>query len=124
MEIMGDRDALRQVIDNLLVNVRAHTPVETSATVRVGRVGRDAYVEVADEGLGVTEEQASAVFERFFRADASRSRATAGAGLGFAIVAAIVRAHGGKATAAPRLPSGATFRIEFPAVDATILGAT
>jgi two-component system OmpR family sensor kinase len=117
VEVMGDRSALRQVMDNLLSNVRAHTPAGTPTTVRVGRVGRDAYVEVADEGPGITEDQAVAVFERFFRADPSRSRETGGAGLGLAIVATILRAHRGRATAQPRPGGGALFRVLLPAHD-------
>jgi two-component system, OmpR family, sensor kinase len=104
-------------VDNLLANVRAHTPVGTEASVRVWREGREAFVEVADAGPGISEEQAAAVFERFFRADPSRSRETGGAGLGLAIVATILRAHGGRATAAARPGGGASFRVVLPALD-------
>ena len=110
VEVMGDWGALRQVVDNLLANVRAHTPVGTAASVTVGRTGPDAFVEVADEGPGITEQQAAMVFERFFRADPSRSRETGGAGLGLAIVATIVRAHGGDVSAVARTGQGALFR--------------
>jgi two-component system, OmpR family, sensor kinase len=117
VEVMGDRGSLRQVIDNLLANVRAHTPAGTATTVRVGRSGREAFVEVADEGPGISEDQASALFERFFRAEVSRSRETGGAGLGLAIVATILRAHGGRATAQARPGGGALFRAVLPALD-------
>ena len=114
VEVSGDPGALRQVIDNLLSNVRAHTPEGTHATIRVGREHHDAVVEVADDGPGLTEEQAAMVFERFFRSDPSRSRDTGGAGLGLAIVASIARAHAGRATAAPRPGGGAVFKIVVP----------
>ena len=116
VEVMGDWSALRQVVDNLLANVRAHTPPGTRAHVRVGRDGDEAFIEVADEGPGITEEQASRIFERFFRADPSRSRATGGAGLGLAIVASILRAHGARASARPGDASGAVFRVVLPAL--------
>jgi len=117
VEIMGDWGGLRQVVDNLLANVRAHTAPGTTATVSVGRAGREAFVEVSDEGSGISEEQAAVVFERFFRADPSRSRESGGAGLGLAIVATIVRAHGGKVTAVARPGRGALFRVVLPAID-------
>jgi two-component system OmpR family sensor kinase len=116
VEVMGDWGSLRQVIDNLLGNVRAHTPPGTSVVVAVGREGAEAFVEVADQGPGITEQQAVAVFERFFRADSSRSRETGGAGLGLAIVATIVRAHEGRVSATPRPGGGALFKVALPAI--------
>jgi two-component system OmpR family sensor kinase len=115
VEVMGDWGALRQVVDNLLANVRAHTPAGTESTVSVTGDGDAAVIEVADEGPGLSEQQAAVVFERFFRADPSRSRETGGAGLGLAIVATIVRAHGGQVSAAARPGRGALFRVVLPA---------
>jgi two-component system OmpR family sensor kinase len=117
IEVMGDWGALRQVVDNLLANVRAHTPTGTSASVRVGRAGLDAFIEVEDDGPGLSEQQRGAVFERFFRVDPSRSRESGGAGLGLAIVATIVRAHGGRVTVGERPGGGARFRVVVPALD-------
>jgi two-component system, OmpR family, sensor kinase len=93
--IDGDASRLRQVFDNLLANVRTHTPAGTSTSVQVGVQDGWATIVVADDGPGMTAEQASRVFERFFRADPSRSRQSGGAGLGMAIVDALVTAHGG-----------------------------
>ena len=93
--VTGDQERLRQVVDNLLANVRAHTPADTAATVRVSREGASAVLEIEDRGPGLGAEQAAHVFERFYRGDPSRSRDHGGAGLGLAIVAAIVQAHGG-----------------------------
>jgi two-component system OmpR family sensor kinase len=117
VEVMGDRNALRQVVDNLLTNVRAHTPPGTATRVRVGREDQEACLEVADEGPGITQEEARMVFERFFRADPSRSRETGGTGLGLAIVATILHAHGGRAVAEPRPGGGAVFRVFLPALE-------
>jgi two-component system OmpR family sensor kinase len=93
--ISGDAGKLRQVVDNLLDNVREHTPTGTRARVRVAREGDDVFLTVADEGPGLTPEGRERVFERFYRGDGARSRETGGAGLGLAIVAAIAEAHGG-----------------------------
>jgi two-component system OmpR family sensor kinase len=93
--VSGDRSRLRQVFDNLLSNVRAHTPPGTSATIAICRVGEEAVCQTTDNGPGISREDADRLFERFFRADPSRSRASGGAGLGLSIVAAIVAAHGG-----------------------------
>jgi two-component system OmpR family sensor kinase len=112
--VVGDPARLRQVLDNLLANVRAHTPSGAGVTVRVApRHGR-AAIEIADEGPGLTEEQAARVFERFYRADPSRSRDGGGSGLGLAIVSAIAAAHGGSATVGSRPGRGATFTIDLP----------
>ena len=103
------------MLDNLLVNVRTHTPAGTSTTIRLSRRDDLAVVEVADDGPGLDPEQAAQVFERFYRADPSRSRAHGGAGLGLAIVAAIVTAHGGQVGAGPAPGGGAVFTIRLPA---------
>jgi two-component system OmpR family sensor kinase len=118
VETVGDGARIRQVVDNLLANVRTHTPAGTSATVRVFTDGADAVIEVADNGGGLSEEEAAKVFERFYRADGSRSRQHGGAGLGLSIVASIVEAHGGTVLATGRpLPGGAVFTVRLPRAD-------
>lgn len=114
VSVTGDAERLRQVIDNLVANVRAHTPGTAAATVRVCRDGANAILEVADTGPGMNAEQTSHVFERFFRGDPSRSRDHGGAGLGLAIVAAIVEAHGGAVVVESTPGAGATFRVTLP----------
>jgi signal transduction histidine kinase len=94
--IDGDASRLRQVMDNLLANVRTHTPAGTTTAVQIGVRDELATVVVADDGPGMTAEQSARVFERFFRADPSRSRQSGGAGLGMAIVDALVAAHDGR----------------------------
>jgi two-component system OmpR family sensor kinase len=98
VEVEGDKERLRQVLDNLLANVRSHTPPGSAAAVRVSNGGDRAVVEVADTGPGLSDEQLEHAFERFYRGDTSRSRDEGGAGLGLAIAAAIAESHGGSAT--------------------------
>jgi two-component system, OmpR family, sensor kinase len=112
--VVGDPARLRQVLDNLLANVRAHTPPRAGVTVRVARSDGRAAIEIADQGPGLTEDQAVRVFERFYRADPSRSRDGGGSGLGLSIVSAIAAAHGGSATVDSQAGRGATFKVDLP----------
>jgi two-component system OmpR family sensor kinase len=112
--VEGDEARLRQVIDNLLANARAHTPEGTPVSVELRSVDGRAELTVADCGPGLTEAEAARVFERFYRADSSRTRASGGAGLGLSIVAAVTAAHGGTAEARPTPGGGATFQITLP----------
>jgi two-component system, OmpR family, sensor kinase len=112
--VIGDRERLRQIVDNLLANVRAHAGSETPVRINLSRVDGKAEISVADFGPGLTEEQASHVFERFYRADTSRARASGGVGLGLAVVAAVAEAHGGTVSARSMPGEGATFSIELP----------
>ncbi|HEY7420783.1 MAG TPA: HAMP domain-containing sensor histidine kinase [Gaiellaceae bacterium] len=112
--VAGDEARLHQVLDNLLANARAHTPPGTSVSVELRRVDGRAELTVVDRGPGLTEEQVERVFERFYRADSSRTRASGGAGLGLSIVAAVTEAHGGTAEARPTPGGGATFVITLP----------
>lgn len=114
VEIIGDAAKLRQVIDNLLGNVRAHTPAGTSARVTVERDNGEAIIRVADQGPGMQPEETQHVFERFHRVDPSRSRAHGGAGLGLSIVSAIVAAHHGTVEADSQLGAGSTFTVRLP----------
>ena len=114
--VVGDRERLRQVIDNLLSNIRAHAGPHASVGVTIERLGEVARLNVTDSGPGLTDEQAEHAFERFYRADSSRSRSqsAAGAGLGLSIVAAVTETHGGRASASTAPGGGASFTIELP----------
>jgi two-component system OmpR family sensor kinase len=115
--VVGDRRRLRQVVDNLLANVRTHTPPQCPARVSVGSENGNAVLEVADEGPGIDAVAAERVFERFYRADAARTRRSgggSGTGLGLAIVAALVGAHRGSVEVDSRPGEGATFRVRLP----------
>jgi two-component system OmpR family sensor kinase len=119
--VLGDEARLRQVIGNLMSNALTHTPDGTPIDVRILTHGPDGRlqvpsvtVEVDDHGPGLSREQAERVFERFYRADQARGRRTGGAGLGLAIVAALVAAHGGAAGVDTAPGDGATFWITLP----------
>lgn len=118
VEVRGDPGRLRQLVDNLLANVRSHTPTGTPCEVRVGAEGDRVVLVVDDRGPGMAEEDTARAFERFHRADTSRSRsAGGGSGLGLSIVAAIAEAHGGTADLTSSPGTGTTVRIELPPVD-------
>ncbi len=114
--VEGDEVQLRQAVANLLNNARVHTPSDTAVHVKVASEGETVALEVEDEGPGMDEEEAARVFERFYRADPSRSRSQGGAGLGLSIVAAIADSHGGRASVDSSPGRGARFRIEIPAL--------
>ncbi|GAC1598492.1 MAG: HAMP domain-containing sensor histidine kinase [Acidimicrobiales bacterium] len=114
--VRGDDDRLRQVAANLTTNARRHTPVDTQIVIRAFAEGRFGVLEVVDHGPGLTSEQASRVFDRFYRVDTARARAQGGSGLGLAIVAAVIEAHRGCVVARDTPGGGATFRIEVPLI--------
>ncbi len=130
--VLGDDARLRQVAANLVTNALVHTPPDAEIIVRVGAgraavapaaaVGDGAHLvmgvlEVCDTGPGIPEDHAPRVFERLYRISQSRSRAEGGAGLGLAIVAGIVRAHGGRVELATSPGKGAAFRVLLPLQD-------
>lgn len=115
--VRGDPARLRQVVDNLLRNVRVHTQPGTPARVVVRSGPSTTTLVVEDEGPGIDPQDLDHVFDRFWRHDSSRARTTGGTGLGLAIVAALVAAHGGSITAANRPEGGAVFTIDLPTLD-------
>ena len=123
VEVSGDADQLRQVVDNLLANVRAHT--DPGTRIRIAARSQDSAVvlTVADDGPGFPPEAVDHVFDRFWR-DADRidrsdspDRHARGYGLGLAIVRAIVVAHGGSVEAANIEPHGARVTVRLPGAD-------
>lgn len=111
---VADEALLRQVVANLLSNVRTHTPPGTRVELSAVRDGDDVVLTVADDGPGMSEEHAERAFERFYRADSSRDRHTGGSGLGLSIVAAVLDAHGGSAEMHSSAGTGTTVRLRFP----------
>lgn len=114
VHVLGDAERLRQVLTNLLANVRSHTPAGTPVTVQVTSPEQDtAHVDVTDAGPGLSAEQRERVFERFYRGDPSRARTSGGSGLGLSIVSAIVAAHGGRVGVVSAAGQSSTFWIEL-----------
>jgi two-component system, OmpR family, sensor kinase len=111
--VLGDAHQLRQVLGNLLRNALVHTPAGTPVEVSVVSDG-GVRLEVRDHGPGLPTGDPAALFERFWRAEGGRERGRAGAGLGLAIVAAIVDAHGGRVAAANAPEGGAVFSVWLP----------
>jgi two-component system OmpR family sensor kinase len=112
---VGDAELLRRAVDNLLVNVLAHTPAGAMATVTL-RAHRDMIqIEVSDTGPGVPAERLPRIFDRFYRADTSTTRP--GSGLGLSIVTQIITVHNGTVTAEPNPPHGLRVRLTLPVTD-------
>ena len=113
-EVIGDEARLRQVLGNLVANALQHTPETAGITVRVGTDDADAVLEVADEGPGMSHEDARRVFERFYRTDTSRTRTSGGTGLGLSIVDSLVYAHGGTVSVTTAPGRGCRFQVRLP----------
>jgi two-component system OmpR family sensor kinase len=112
---LGDEAGLRQVVGNLLGNVRVHTPADAPVTVEVAAHGSDEVrLSVSDGGPGLAADDAERVFDRFFRAAPDRARDTGGAGLGMSIVHALVQAHHGSVTLETSPGAGLTVRVTLP----------
>ncbi len=120
----GDEPRLRQVLSNLVNNALTHTPADTPVRVKIGSGDMPSpgsgqpvpavVLDVEDDGPGMPPEQAQRVFERFYRADAARNRASGGTGLGLAIVAGLVNAHGGTVSVRTAPGQGADFEVRLP----------
>lgn len=109
--VSADPVRLRQVVGNLVANGIRYTPAGGSVTVAASKN----TITVRDTGVGIAPENLARIFDRFWRADESRSRATGGSGLGLAIARKLTEAHGGTLTAASVVGEGSTFTVQLPA---------
>jgi two-component system OmpR family sensor kinase len=114
--VTGDDLRLRQAVANLVRNALVHTPAGSPVEVALHAQNGHADIDVIDHGPGVPAAQRERIFERFHRADPTRSRDQGGSGLGLSIATAVITAHGGRISVADTPGGGATFRIELPAV--------
>ncbi|MGP7996236.1 MAG: sensor histidine kinase [Streptosporangiaceae bacterium] len=113
--VLGDEDLLVNALRNLLENAVAYSPEQTRVVVSTTRVADDvAEISVADQGIGIPQRDLERIFERFYRVDPARSRATGGTGLGLAIVKHVTAAHGGKVTVWSKVGEGSTFTLRLP----------
>ncbi|MCL9794098.1 sensor histidine kinase [Frankia sp. AgKG'84/4] len=114
LQVLGDESQLVTAVANLLENAISYSPHGTRVVLGVRRTGTTVEISVADEGIGIAEKDLERVFERFYRADPARSRATGGTGLGLAIVKHIATNHGGAVTVWSAEGSGSTFTMRLP----------
>jgi signal transduction histidine kinase len=120
-DTLADRTRIGQVADNLLMNALKFTPAGGRIRVGLRRTPEGCVVlEVADSGVGMSDEEQRHVFERFYRAAGAERNATPGTGLGLSIVEAIAEAHGGSAGVTSALGEGTVVRVELPALSAAV----
>jgi signal transduction histidine kinase len=118
LELWADEDAVRQVISNLVDNALRYTPAGGRIVCQTRKEGDEIAIRVTDSGSGITREHLPRIFERFYRADPSRSRDEGGTGLGLAIVKHLVEAHGGRVGAESTWGKGTTIMARFPRLPA------
>jgi two-component system, OmpR family, sensor histidine kinase SenX3 len=125
LSVLGDEDLLVTALRNLLENAVVYSPDKTRVDVSTRLAGRDAVeISVADQGIGIPERDLERIFERFYRVDPARSRATGGTGLGLAIVKHVTAAHGGEVNVLSTEGAGSTFTLRLPLrVDAVTVRA-
>jgi two-component system, OmpR family, sensor kinase len=114
VRLIADADRIHQVVVSLLSNASVHTPPGTAIEVRASDLGDHVQIVVQDDGPGIDPAAVDHVFDRFYRADPSRSRKSGGSGLGLAIVSAIVTSHGGAVSASNADGGGARFTVTLP----------
>jgi two-component system sensor histidine kinase SenX3 len=115
LAVLGDEDLLVTALRNLLENAVAYSPEKTTVVVTTAPDGpHAAHISVADQGIGIPERDLERIFERFYRVDPARSRATGGTGLGLAIVKHVMAAHGGTVSVWSREGEGSTFTLRLP----------
>ena len=112
--ILGDSAKLEQVIYNVIDNAIKYTPRGGEVEVSLNRSGKKALIRISDTGIGIPADDLPHIFDRFYRVDKARSRATGGTGLGLSIVKQIVQNHGGNISAASSEGKGTAFTIELP----------
>jgi signal transduction histidine kinase len=112
--IRGDRQRIGQVLSNLLSNALRYTPAGGQVVMAAKLESAELLISVADTGKGIPPDDLPYVFERFYRADKSRARASGGSGLGLAIARQIIEAHGSRIWAESQVGEGATFFVALP----------
>jgi two-component system OmpR family sensor kinase len=117
--VRADRTAAYQCVHNLVDNALKYSPTDATVTVRTGRAGGFAFVEVEDRGPGIPAAEQPLVFEQFYRGGNAQSGGVQGAGIGLAYVKKVMEAHGGRVTLESEAGAGSTFRLSFPEIAPT-----
>jgi two-component system phosphate regulon sensor histidine kinase PhoR len=119
LRVMCDPEGLGQILDNLVDNALNYTAAEGHVSIRSRREGECCVIEVEDSGIGISREQQSRIFERFYRADKARSREVGGTGLGLAIVKHLSQAFGGSVSVTSELGAGSIFQVRLPLAESS-----
>lgn len=112
--IYADKDRMSQVVTNLLSNAIKYTPEHGTVCLKVKLEEKSAFIIVEDTGIGISKEESTLIFERFYRTDKSRNRKTGGAGIGLTIVKSIVSAHNGTISIESKEDEGSRFIVTLP----------
>src|SRR5678809_1211696 len=126
-QVIGDREKISAVLENLIINAMKFTPEGGTLTVSAARAAGTprptAELRVTDTGIGIPADQVGRIFNRFHQVDASRTRRFGGVGLGLAIVKSILEAHGTTVTVESEVGRGTTFAFVLPVLDRSDLAA-
>jgi len=114
LRVVGDSDELETAVTNLVQNAIAYSEKGARVAVSSRGVGQEAEIRVTDNGIGISDADQVRIFERFYRVDTGRSRASGGTGLGLSIVKHVAQAHGGEVTVWSKLGQGSTFTLRLP----------
>lgn len=123
LRVWGDEELLVTALRNLIDNAIVYSPEHTRVVVSTRAAGQCVEISVSDQGIGIPEEALERIFERFFRVDTARSRATGGTGLGLAIVKHVAASHAGEVSVWSKEGSGSTFTLRLPAFGGTAIPA-
>ena len=114
LTVNGDQTKLQQAFSNLIDNAIKYSPEDTVIKIKLYKKGKNAVVDIIDQGIGISEADQAHIFDRFYRVDKARSRGSGGTGLGLSIVDNIIKQHGGTISVKSALGEGSTFTVELP----------
>lgn len=116
-DVNGDRERIEQVVTNIVSNAVKYTPDGGKIEIHVGKSGKNVYVRVSDNGIGIPEKDLPRLFDRFYRVDKARSRESGGTGLGLSIAQEILKQHKGTIRIDSVYGEGTDVRITLPAAE-------
>lgn len=114
LEIQGNAEFLKRMLSNLISNAMRFTDADGTVSINIFVDGKRLHIQIKDTGIGITSDNIEKIFDRFYRADNARNRASGGAGLGLSIVKAVVEAHKGNISVTSAIAKGSTFTVAIP----------
>lgn len=114
LTVNGDQTKLQQAFSDLIDNAIKYSPEDTVIKIKLYKKGKNAVIDIIDQGIGISEADQAHIFDRFYRVDKARSRGSGGTGLGLSIVDNIIKQHGGTISVKSALGEGSTFTVELP----------